>query len=195
MELKIHGRNLELDEVNRAYITRKINRLSRHLPGITVTTVEVTRENSRAQDRRVVAQVTVDINGTVLRGEERGPNTIAAVNSAINVMDRRVERYKGKIYKSRQRTKTGWRTSIKTLESPASPAKADLAEDAIVGTQGDVIRVKKFPLKPMAVDEAAFQMELLGHDFFLFLDGETNQANVLYKRRGGGYGLIQAEPL
>ena len=89
MELEIHARNLELNEKSRDYITRKVNKLSRHLPGITTATVELARENTRVQDQRVVVQVTLDIGGTFLRAEERGANAVAAVDSVTNVMDRK----------------------------------------------------------------------------------------------------------
>ena len=76
MELHIHGKNLELDETTRDYVTRKVNRLGRHLPSITTATIELARENTRAREERFVAQATLDIDGTALRGEERGANRV-----------------------------------------------------------------------------------------------------------------------
>ena len=67
--------------------------------------------------------------------------------------------------------------------------------EGTIETQGVVVRVKRFPIKPMTVDDAVFQMELLGHEFFMFLDSQSDQHNLLYKRRDGDYGLIQHEPL
>lgn len=98
MDLKIQGRNLELNEAVRDHITKKMDRLGRHLSGITSAVVELARGSSRDQTEKVVAQVTLDIDGSVLRGEERGANAEAAVDFVIDVMDRRVERYKGKAY-------------------------------------------------------------------------------------------------
>ena len=195
MDLNIQAKNLQLNETTRDNIAKKVNRLARHLPGITWAKVELAMENTRAQDHRVVAQVTLDINGTVLRGEERGANAMAAVNSVVGVMDRRVERYKGKVYKSGQAKKTGRNTSIKSLDVP--PVSSDAASDdtEIQSSEGRVVRVKRFPIKPMTVEDAVFQLELLGHDFFLFLNSETDQHNVLYRRHDGDYGLIQPEPL
>ena len=195
MELQIYGRNLELNERTRDYITRKVNRLGRHLPSITTATVELARENARAQDHRVVAQVTLDIGGTTLRSEERGANAMAAVDSVIDVMDLRVERYKGRLYKGERAKKAGKNVSIRTLEVPPVSLEEGPADDDVVEADGKVVRVKRFPIKPMMVDEAAFQMELLGHDFFLFLDSETGQYSLLYKRHDGDYGLILPEPL
>ena len=106
MKLKIHGKNLELNERTQDYISRKVNRLARHLPGITSATIELTRQSTRSQDHRLVVQVTLDIEGTVLRVEERGANAMSAIDSVVAVMDRRVKRYKGKLYKSQQTKKT-----------------------------------------------------------------------------------------
>ena len=187
--------NLELNDGTRDYITRKMDRLSRHLRGITEATVELSRENTRAQDARIVAQITLDIDGAVLRGEERGANAVAAMDSVINVMDRRVERYKGKVYKSRQVKKAGKNLSLRTLEAPPIAPEQSPAVEEIAEAEGKVVRIKRFPMKPMTVDEAVFQMELLGHDFFLFVDSETEQHRLVYKRHDGDYGLIQPEPL
>ena len=147
------------------------------------------------QDQRVVAQITLDINGTVLRGEEQGSNAMTAVDSVIAVMARRVERYKGRVYKSEQPKKSGRNVSIRAAEGPATRNEDDALEEETVGATGKVVRAKRFPAKPMTLDEAAFQMELLGHDFFMFLDSETDQYSLLYKRHDGDYGLIQPEPL
>ena len=130
-------------------------------------------------------------------GEERGANATSAIDSVIAVLDRRIERYKGKTYKSKQSKKAGKNLSITT--EPCT--LADLVttelheEDEVVDVGGKVVRVKRFPVKPMTVDDAAFQMELLGHSFFLFLNSETDDHNVLYRRRDGDYGLMQPEAL
>ena len=194
MELQIQSKNLELDQRTRDYITRKLNRLGRHLPDITMATVELERGNSRSQDRRIAAQITLDIDGTTLRGEERAPNAMAAVDSVIDVMDRRLERYKGKSYRSEQAKKAGKSGSIKTLEAPDAVPVQD-SDDEAVEAEGRVVRIKRFPIKTMTVDEAVFQIELLGHNFFMFLNSETDQHNLLYKRHDNDYGLIQPEPL
>ncbi len=195
MELQIQGKNLELDGHTRDYIARKLNRLGRHLPDITMATVELERGNSKSQDRRVAVQVTLDIDGTMLRGEQRAPNAMAAVDSVIDVMDRRLERYKSKAYRSEQAKKAGKDASIRPPEVPDAPPVQSTDDEDIVEAEGRVVRIKRFPIKPMTVDEAAFQMELLGHDFFMFLNGETDRHNLSYKRHDGDYGLIQPEPI
>ena len=120
---------------------------------------------------------------------------MAAVDSVIDVMDRRLERYKSKAYRSEQAKKAGKNVSIRMLEAPDVPPVQNTDDDEVVEAEGRVVRIKRFPIKPMTVDEAAFQMELLVHDFFMFLNSEADQHNLLYKRRDGDYGLIQPEPL
>ncbi len=196
MELEIRGKNLELTDVARDQISRKLGRLGRRLPEVSTALVELARERSRSQRAPVVAQVTLNIDGTVLRGEERGSNAVAAVDAVIDVMDRRVERYKGKAYRSQVVKKSGRNASIRTEGAPA-PSEAEVREDEAEVSEfgGRVVRTKRFAIKPMTLEEAAFQMDLLGHDFFLFRDAETEEYNLLYRRRDGDYGLIQPEPL
>ena len=195
MELHIHGKNLELDETTRDYVTRKVNRLGRHLPSITTATIELARENTRAREERFVAQATLDIDGTALRGEERGATALAAVDSVIHVVNRRIQRYKGKLYKSEQVRKAGKNVSIRDAEVSSVPTLDGTTDDELHEALGRVVRLKRYPIKPITLDEAALQMELLGHDFFLFLESQTESYNLLYRRRDGDYGLIQPEPL
>ena len=139
-----------------------------------------------------MAQITLDVKGDVLRAEERGANAMAAVDSVIDVMDRRVERYKSKVYRSEQARRAARRDATKAgdLDLSDEEPSGDVAIE-----EEKVVRVKRFPIKPMAVDEAVFQMELLGHDFFLFLDSESNGPQLLYRRKDSQYGLIQPEPM
>lgn len=100
VELQIQGRNLEINDQVRSHVSQKLGQLGRHLSGLTSATVELASEATRAQQDRVVAQVTLDVNGSILRAEQRAPNTRAAINSAIEVLTRRIERYKSQTYRS-----------------------------------------------------------------------------------------------
>jgi len=194
MELEIRGKNLEVTDVTREQSSRKLNRLGRRLPEVSTALVELARHNSRSQDTQVVVQVTVNIDGTVIRGEERGANAVAAADAVIGVMDRRVERYKGRAYRSQKAKKSGRSASIRT-EGGLSPSDTEDQEDDVLEVDGRIVRMKRFPIKPMTLDEATFQMDLLGHDFLMFKDGQSEEYNLLYRRRDGDYGLIQPEPL
>ena len=192
MDFKITGRNLTIEQSIREHVERKLERLVRHLPAITGVEVELTRNNSRDPASRIVAQVTLDVDGTVLRGEEKGSNATAAVDEALDVMDRRMERLKGRLYRSQQ-TK---RSSVSRMQAEAPPdLDPETPGDEADESGGVVVKTKRFPMKPMTVEDAAFQMDMLGHEFFLFLNAETGEHNVVYRRADGDYGLIQPEPL
>ena len=100
MELRLQGKNLEINDQIRNHVSQKLGQLGRHLPGLTSVTVELASEATRNQRDRVVAQVTLDVDGSILRAEQRAPNTRAAVNAAAEVLTRQIERYKSQTYRS-----------------------------------------------------------------------------------------------
>ena len=163
----------------RAYIERKLGKLNRHLPNIIESKVEVAEEMTKSAEQRFVAQVTIDSNGTLLRGEERADELFAAIDKVVAVMDRQIERYKGKLYDK------GRGSSLARSEFSPEVAAAEPAEK--------VTKVKRFKVKAMPVTVAIDQMELLGHDFFLFFNAHTEELNLLYRRKDGNYGLIEPE--
>ena len=179
MELQITGKNVKVTPTVRRYIERKVDKLSRHLPSIIEAIVEVTEEKTRSVEHRFVAQITLDSQGTTLRGEERGDDLLAAIDKVVATMDRQIEHHKGKLYK-KGRGSSLTRSEFQPESETTEPAKR-------------VTKVKHFAVKPMSVDEAIDQMELLGHDFFLFLNAETDSLNLLYRRKDGNYGLIEPE--
>ena len=182
MELVIKGKNMEVEKAAQEYIKSKLNRLERHLPDITEVKVELVQEMTKSAENRFVAQVTINSHGTLLRGEERASNVYAAIDIVVDVLNRQIERFKDKLYRSRRRITPLRREEAVELEEE----KADEKESRIV-------KVKRFPVKPMTPEEAADQMELLSHDFFIFFNPESNQFNVIYRRGDGNYGLIEPE--
>lgn len=126
-----------------------------------------------------MVQVTIDSSGTILRGEERGQDLFTAIDKVAAVMNRQIEHYKGKLY-DKGRGSSLARGEFSEETEPAPPAKK-------------VVKVKRFAIKPMPVAEAIEQMELLGHNFFLFRNAETEEVNLLYRRNDGNYGLIEPE--
>jgi len=179
MELQITGQNIDILPSLRRYIERKLGKLSRHLPNIMESKVEVLEEKTKSPEQRFVVQVTVNSSGTLLRGEERGQDLFTAIDKVAEVMERQIEHYKGKLY-DKGRGISLARSEFSEEAEPAPPAKK-------------VVKVKRFAIKPMPIDEALEQMELLGHDFFLFLNAETEEVNLLYRRKDGNYGLIEPE--
>lgn len=182
MELSITAKGVELTPNLKSYIEEKLGKLDRLLPHTRIleAKVELSRENTRAVGQRVVAQVTLNCNGTILRGEERAEGAIPAVDAVVDVIDRQARRYKEKHWGSLRRARGQPGPPLEVEERPTTLADR-------------VVRVKRFPLKPMSLDEAIEQMELLGHDFFLFYDSTSQEYNLVYRRRDGGYGLIQPE--
>jgi putative sigma-54 modulation protein len=185
IEVEISGRNMEVTDRINDYVTKKISRLDRFLPGIDEARVDLAYvKSARSASDRQVAQITVRGKGYILRSEERADDIFAAVDAALEKMQRRIERYKGKHYRGRGDGK-----------SAAEVAPQPVVEEEESAELGPVIvRRKRFPLSPMDEYEAMEQMILLGHEnFFIFYNANTNAINVLYRRRDGNYGLIEPE--
>ena len=179
MELQIVGQNTEVLPAVRSRIERKLGKLNRHLPNAVACKVELVEEKTRSPQQRFVVQVTLDANGTLLRGEERGEDLFTAIDRVLTVIDRQIERYKGKRY-NKGRGSSFVRSTSEGMVEEESPVDK-------------VVKVKRFPVKLMPVEEAIEQMELLGHDFFLFHNSETRELNLLYRRRDGNYSIIEPE--
>jgi len=171
MELKISGKNMDISPQVRDYVQRKMGKLNRRLPNVIRGEVEISKKMTKSPLDRYIVQVTLNHSGTFLRGEEKAADIYAAIDMVIDVMNRRIERYKGKLYQK-------GRKAIPTLEPE------QLTELA---------RVKRFIVKPMSIDGAIAQMELLGHDFFIFINVATERFSLLYRRHDGDYGLIEPE--
>ena len=182
MELQISGKNMEIPPEVQRYAERKLGKLSHYLPNITEAKVEIFEEKTKSPEQRFVVQVTTSSNGTLLRSEERGADLFSVVDKAAAVMNRRIEHHKGKLYDKRRKRK-GKATIQQVAGAVSEPAD----------NPGKLIKVKRFGLRPMTVDEAIYQMEALGHDFFLFLNTETETISLLYLRRDKNYGLIEPE--
>jgi putative sigma-54 modulation protein len=187
VDVKIQSRNLEINQRVKQHIAQKLDQVNRHLPGITHTVVELTSEPTRSQQDRIVAEVTLEVSGSVLRAEQRAPNTDAAINSAVEALDRRIARYKSQAYRS-ERAKQNVPLRTQQAEELAQPQ--GMPEGELL-PNGNLVRLKRFYMKPMTVEEAAFQMRLLGHSFYMFRNSESDEYNVVYLREDGNYGLIQ----
>ncbi len=184
LEVDIYARNMEVTERIESYINKKVERLDRYLPGIEEARVDVAYiKSARSATDRQVAQITIYGKGFILRSEERADDIFAAFDVALDKMQRRIERYKGKRYRGR-----GDGASITEILAPV----VDEEESGELGPA--FVRRKHFLLTPLDEFEAMEQMQLLGHEnFFLFFNPNTNSINVLYRRRDGNYGLIEPE--
>jgi putative sigma-54 modulation protein len=181
LNVDIFTRNLELTDRIKDHVEKKISKLDRYLTGIDETRVDLAYvKSARSLSDRQVAQITIRGRGFILRTEERAEDIFAAIDLALDKMQRQIERFKGKRHHGRG---DGVSASHLAAEEPPS----EPLEIAPV-----IARRKQFTLVPMDEIEAIEQMNLLGHeDFFIFYNANTNIINVLYRRRDGTYGLIE----
>ncbi len=182
-KIEIVARNMRLNDNLKEYIEKKAAKLERHLQEIEEIRVEVSHvKSARSATDRQVAQLTVHGKGFILRTEERADDIHTAFDTALDKMQRQVERYKGK----RNRGRGDGRSAAEVVEEQM-PVDEETGELLPM-----IARRKKFAVFPMNEDEAVEQMRLLGHDnFFIFYNPEHNAIQVLYRRRNGTYGLIE----
>ena len=180
MELMIKGKGVEITDRLHDYVQKKVGRLDRYLPSITEAWVELSMEGTKAAADRQVCQVTVRANSTILRAEERSDDMFTSIDAVLDKMYRQIARYKGK-------RKNRWRGAGAQVE----PLPLEIEEEP--EEESRIVRYKRFAMAPMNTEEAVEQMELLGHDFFVFYDADEGQINVLYRRKDGDYGVIQPE--
>lgn len=185
MNLVVRGRNINITPRLEEYVDKKVGKLDRYLPTIDEARMELAVEETRSAQHSQIAQLTVRSRGHILRAEERGQDIFAAIDAVAEKMQRQITRYKDRLYERGQQRGTA---SVRTPELELLP-EAEFEEEPL----GAIVRTKKFPVTPMVAEEALEQMELLGHDFFIFFNSEVNGINVLYRRKTGDYGLLQPE--
>ncbi len=184
MEFTVQGRGLEITPDLREYLAKRLRRLDRHLAQNASGVVEIARLSARQADDRMVVQVTISSNGALLRAEQHAADPRPAIDAAVDVLDRQVSRVKGR-WSKRGRPSLG-----QLLEAPAEtePLADEENEDL-----GQVVRRKDFKVQPLTVEEATEQMELLDHDFYVFINTATGRLGVVYRRRDGDYGLLDPQ--
>ena len=188
MQLIIKGKNMEITDSLREYVQRKLSKLGRHLPTIDEVRVELSTESVKSKDRQVV-QVTMRSNGMLLRAEERSADIFASIDAVADKLHRQIRRYKGKRRRKMERAQAAavWEVEMEELGT-----EEELGEEEEF-FEGRIVRTKRFPMIAMSEDEAIDQMELLGHDFFVFFNAADAALNVLYRRSDGNYGLLQPD--
>ncbi len=192
MEMQIQARNTRLSDATKAYLTKKLERIESKLKSPVDAHVVIAEEKTRSQQDRFVVEVTLRCNGTLLRGQQRAPSVQVAIDALTTTLDRRVAQFKSTFYRSEAAKRGGNAKSIREIEAP-EPDEGDEDADEEFASMGKVVRSKRFEMKPMSVEEAAIQMEMLDHSFFLFQNTDTGIYNVLYRRSDGDYGLIEPE--
>ena len=175
----IKVKNLEITEFLSNYVEKKVGKLDRYIPDIVDCRVELSVTNAKNAKHRQIAQVTIGTrSGTILRAEERSADMLASIDAVIDKMYRQIARFKGKRRRGRGRAQVA--------------VEGHLREEIPEEVEGPtIIRVKRFEVRPMSAEEAIEQMELLGHDFFVFYNPDSENIDIVYSRQDGNYGLLE----
>jgi len=176
MRLQVKGRNVEISQQIRTYAEEKLGKLERQLPDPTRVELELAVEHNPSIAGNQVAEATVWTKGPVLRARESSADMKASIDQLVDKLERQVKRYKGK--------RRGARRHAEALS--AEPIPVEPSEEGPM-----IVKTKQFTVKPMSADEAVLQLELIGHDFFVFRNADSDEVNVVYRRRDGNYGLIE----
>ncbi|MEM7130329.1 MAG: ribosome-associated translation inhibitor RaiA [Chloroflexota bacterium] len=186
MDLIVQGRNVEITEHIQEYVEKKVSRLERHLASIEEVRGELTESNTRSQSDRYTFQLTLLGNRKILRSEVSTGDIFASIDAAMEKMSRQIEKVEG-------RRKNRRRKASLVTNTEAVMAATAIAEEIEEDEAPRIMRHKRFLVQAMDEDEAQEQLELLGHDFFLYYNNSENAINLLYRRKDGHYGVLQPE--
>ncbi len=179
MKTTITGKNMVVTPGITERIMKKTNRMERYLKQDTEMFVRLSKERSN----RRIAEITVPFEGVIIRAEASAEdNLYLAIDQALAKLEKQIHRHRTKLEK-------------RLREDAFKNTELEFIEDAAAGTQEErkIVRLKQFPVRPMSVEDATMQMELLGHSFFVFVNNETERTNVLYLRKDGDLGLLEPE--
>ena len=177
MKIKITGKGMNVSDYLRGVVQKKAEKLGRYFKPNTEMGVMLTIEKNRH-----IAEVTVPVDGILLRTEEATGDMYSSIDAVLKKLERKIRKH---------RTKLTHRLHEDAFESDAAVYDGDGEDEEEIFPR--LVRSKKFSIKPMDIEEAMMQMELIGHSFFVFRNAETNDVNVLYLRNDGNYGLIEPD--
>ena len=177
MRLQVKGKNVDVSDSIRSYAEQKLRKLDGRLHELTVVELELTVERNPSIAQNQVAEATVWTKGPVLRAREASTDMKASIDQLTEKLLRQVKDYRDR------RSRRGNRGSA-GADGGGMPVMSEEAEQQIV-------KSKQFAVKPMTAEEAVLQLELIGHDFFVFRNADSGEINVVYRRKAGGYGLIE----
>ncbi|MDF2961223.1 MAG: sigma-54 modulation protein [Paenibacillus sp.] len=177
MKFNIRGQHIEVTEALRDYVEKKLSKLERYFEAPPTSEVYVTLSVIKGLQ---TVEVTIPLTGVMLRAEEKHTDMYASIDLVIDKLERQIRKHKTKVNR-KIRQEGGIRDILKVDTSVQFEEDDDY----------ELVRTKRFTLKPMDIDEAILQMNMVGHNFFVFSNMETEQVNVVYKRDDGKYGLIE----
>ncbi len=176
MKVVITGKNIELTPGLKEAVETRLSKLDRFFNQSTEANVTLSVDKGGQK-----AEVTIPLKGRIIRGEEISDDMYVSIELVQESIERQITRYRKKIIDKQQADGTAF-------FNQAAIEEADTAEDEI-----KIVRTKRFGVKPMFPEDACMEMEMLGHDFYMFLNADTDQVCVVYKRKGGSYGLIEPD--
>lgn len=174
MKITISGRNIDVTPGLRSAVESKLGKLEKYFTAETEMNVTLSVEKDRQK-----IEVTIPVKGNIIRSEQTSNDMYVSIDLVEEIIERQLKKYKTKL--------------IAQQQAGGSFQQTFLDNDYEDEEEVMIARVKKFDIKPMYPEDACVQMELLGHSFFVFCNAETNQVNVVYKRKGNTYGLIEPE--
>ena len=174
MRYTISGKNINITPGLKDAVESKLGKLERYFSPDTEVQVTLSVEKGRQK-----IEVTIPVKGSIIRAEQDSSDMYVSVDLVEEIIERQIKKYKTKI--------------VDTKQSALAFSEAFLQEEAEQEETVNIVKTKRFAMKPMDAEEACVQMELLGHNFFMFLNADTNEVNVVYKRKGNSYGLIEPE--
>jgi putative sigma-54 modulation protein len=180
MRLQVKGKNVEVSDSVREYAEKRLSKLEKQLADPTQVELELAMERNPAIADNHVAEATIWTKGPTLRAREAATGWEASIDQLVDKLERQVVRYREK----RNKHHKGGNHGRPRAEAPAG--EAGIPEPRLVKT-------KRFAMKPMSAEEASLQLELVGHDFFVFENAESGETNVVYRRRDGDYGVIEPD--
>ncbi len=178
MKIIFKGKHIEVTDAMRNYIEKRLNKIERHFGHILEVIVTLSVEKNRQ-----IVEATLQASRALIRAEEKTDDMYTSIDKVADKLERQIQKYKEKYFQK---------------PHPGSERKGLInegvnVEDSESDKIAKIVRTKRFAIKPMSVEEAAMQMDLLGHNFFVFANDNTNKVNVLYKRKDGNFGLIEPE--
>ncbi|WP_132995288.1 ribosome hibernation-promoting factor, HPF/YfiA family [Sporanaerobacter acetigenes] len=177
MKINITGKNMEITDALRDVTYKKLGKLDKYFQ----SDVEANVTYSVERNRKII-EVTINLPGTILRAEESSDDMYTSIDKAVDILERQIRKYKTKLQKRYQNGETIRFENIQPLPQENQEVN-----------KPKIVKTKRFAMKPMNTEEAILQMELLRHNFFMFMNAETDEVNVIYKRKDGNYGLIEPE--
>jgi putative sigma-54 modulation protein len=174
VQLRVKGRGVEITDAIRSYAEKRLGKLERQLPDPQIE-LELSAETNPSIKANNIAEATVWTKGPVLRARESSQDMRASIDQLVDKLERQVTRYREKRGRRRRASRQAPDEGIPMDEEP------------------QIVRTKQFAVKPMSAEEAVLQLELVGHDFFVFRNADSEEVNIVYRRRQGGYGLIEPQ--